>query len=133
MRGPARGHAAATARLPLGELRSILERAADTPPGVLADELREAAKGRDDVLALADSWRFAAIACIDEDFLARSLAARGSSHADLMSLSNDGLLVSKRFADHLAAYGATGFFLVEVLRVHWPQFWPRPASMTPAG
>lgn len=53
------------ARLPPGDLRSILERAASTAPAVLADELREAAKGRLDVLALADSWRFAAVAFHD--------------------------------------------------------------------
>lgn len=50
------------ARLPLGDLRSTLERAAEADPARLADGLAKAANGREDVLALADSWRFAAVA-----------------------------------------------------------------------
>lgn len=64
-------------RLAPGELRSILERAGSTDPSVLADELTKAADGRIEVLELADSWRFAAIA-----FHEPSNAALLGAHAE---------------------------------------------------
>lgn len=55
-------------------LRTVLERAASTDPAALAEALTQAAVDlppgalRDDVLGLAESWEFAAVAFHDPDF-----------------------------------------------------------------
>lgn len=53
---------------------------------------------------------------VNEDFLVRSLEAAGRPRLDIVN-RDGGFLVSKRFADELTSYGASGFSLREVLRV----------------